>query len=179
MGRPIIECGTSSPLTLLVLWDVTGCPLTKVPEPPPLRPRRILSGMKPCGNNCATCPYVVTAKTVKSTYTGNVVPINTAGDCNTKGVIYCVTCDKCQAQYIGQTGRSLNERFSEHIGYVKTHKFNQPTGRHFNSPGHQLSDMKISIVEKVYKNERSFRETRETLRIRDFQTEFKGLNRKA
>ena len=94
-------------------------------------------------------------------------------------MIYCVTCDKCQAQYIGQTGRSLNERFSEHIGYVKTRKFNQPTGRHFNSPGHQLSDMKISIVEKVYKNERSFRETRETLRIRDFQTEFKGLNRKA
>ena len=30
---------------------------------------------------------------------------------------------------------------------------NQPTGRHFNSRGHKLSDMCATILEKVYSND--------------------------
>ena len=40
----------------------------------------------------------------------------TSGSCSTQGTIYLITClvDNCQATYIGETHRKLNERFTEH-----------------------------------------------------------------
>ena len=35
----------------------------------------------------------------------------------------------------------MQERISEHRGYIQHKDMNQPTGRHFNSRGHKLSDM--------------------------------------
>ena len=46
--------------------------------------------------------------------------------------IYCITCDKCQMQYIGETGRSAKNRFKEHIGYVENLQLEKATGMHFN-----------------------------------------------
>ena len=42
---------------------------------------------------------------------------------------------------------------SEHRGYIQHKDMNQPTGRHFNSRGHKLSDMCATILEKVYSND--------------------------
>ena len=59
-------------------------------------------------------------------------------------------------QYIGQTTRFLDERVREHIGYIRnlhTTHTNQPTGEHFNLPGHELHELyylKVSILQKVY-----------------------------
>jgi hypothetical protein len=33
--------------------------------------------------------------------------------CELKNVIYCITCKKCQAQYIGETGRPIRQRIYE------------------------------------------------------------------
>ena len=40
------------------------------------------------------------------------------------------------------------DRFKEHIGYVKSANLTQPTGNHFNLPGHTLSNMKVTVHEK-------------------------------
>ena len=64
------------------------------------------------------------------------------------------TCEQCKLQYIGQTTRSLDERVRDHIGYIRnlhTNHTNQPTGVHFNLPGHELYYLKVSVLEKVYK----------------------------
>ena len=53
---------------------------------------------------------------------------------------------------MGETFRSLQERFSEHLGYVKNKHLNKVTGEHFNTKGHNHSDMKISIIEKLHSN---------------------------
>ena len=53
----------------------------------------------PCAKqNCLTCSAL------------------TSGSCSTQGTIYLITClvDNCQATYIGETHRKLNERFTEH-----------------------------------------------------------------
>ena len=53
---------------------------------------------------------------------------------------------------------------------------NQPTGNHFNLPGHQLSDLQVSVLEKVFSKGRKLIEIRESLYIRDFQTARFGMN---
>ena len=30
----------------------------RIPDPPRMRPKRLIPGMKPCGLNCPTCPYI-------------------------------------------------------------------------------------------------------------------------
>jgi hypothetical protein len=35
-------------------------------------------------------------------------------DCSSTNVIYLITCNHCRFQYVGQTGRKLRDRISEH-----------------------------------------------------------------
>ena len=99
-------------------------------------------------------------------------------NCNTRNVIYLIDCLKCKNQYIGQTGRSFKERIREHLGYIRNNKISEPTGLHFNLPGHNISMFKASIIEKCKFDSRMYRETREEWCIQKFQTKFKGMNRK-
>ena len=57
----------------------------------------------------------------------------------------------------------MQERISEHRGYIQHKDMNQPTGRHFNSRGHKLSDMCAIILEKVYSTDDLLREGRESM----------------
>ena len=52
------------------------------------------------------------------------------------------------------------------------------TGGHFNLPGHKLSDMSISVLEKVKENNVFYREGRESYHIENFNLQRKGINRK-
>ena len=81
-------------------------------------------------------------------------------------------------QYIGETSRKLKDRFSDHLSYVRSNASSQPTGFHFNSSGHSISDMKICIVEKVSQDSKIYRLEREKFFIEKFKTKWKGLNKK-
>ena len=114
---------------------------------------------------------------MQATATNYKTDINCSVDCSTSNVIYLLGCKKCPQQYIGETERSVKERFSEHKGYVKNNNHAKSTGAHFNSKGHSLSDMHITIVEKVFNQDIQFRKQREKLYIQKFNTRYKGLNR--
>ena len=92
-------------------------------------------------------------------------------------MVYCLTCDKCSQQYIGQTDRTLKERIQEHLGYIRNEKLNQATGEHFNLDGHFIYDMKVKVIEKVHKTDRATREIRESMFIADFKSELEGINK--
>ena len=87
--------------------------------------------------------------------------------------------------YIGQTSKSLARRFSQHLGYIKNFhnhtaavKRIEPTGQHFNGPGHQgIRDVQISILEKVHSKSKAVREERESMYIRLFDAVYKGINK--
>ena len=147
---------------------------SKLP-PKNARPRRNFNGMKKC-RNCPICPFVVEGKTVKSTATNAVVEINSAVNCQTSNIIYCITCKKCSDQYIGTSERTLQKRFSEHRDYVKNEHLNKATGWHFNKKGHSVADMNVTIVEKVHSLDEALRLEREKKFIRDFNTKYCGIN---
>ena len=86
----------------------------KVPDTLPARPRRIINGMKKC-NKCPICPYVQVGPIIKATQNNSSTEINAEVNCQTKNIIYIIGCQKCKEQYVGETFRSLQERFSEQI----------------------------------------------------------------
>ena len=149
---------------------------SKVPPPPPLRPKRVIAGMKKC-NRCPICPFVKEGKAVKAKASKAIVAINKPVDCQTNNAIYCISCKRCPQQYIGESDRTLQTRFSEHRGYVTNQKLQKATGYHFNLPGHSLADMEVTILEKIFNPDPQFRKAREKMFINEFNTKHKGLNR--
>ena len=140
------------------------------------RPLRFTKGMYPCMKPCPNCPYIKNIKKVSGpNFTWTLIGKFT---CNTKNVIYMIECkkDNCKKRYIGETDRELAERFSDHRGYVKNKHLNQPTGFHFNQPGHDISDMTVMVLEKVKKSDEIYRKQREKYLINKFNTFRNGMN---
>ena len=149
----------------------------KVPPLPPLRPKRSLPGMNKC-RGCPICPFIQQGKKIRATATSFIAEITQELNCKTKNLVYCITCRKCSNQYIGETDRSLQDRFSEHRGYVTRKATHKATGEHYNLPGHQMADMQVTILEKILNTDPQFRKTREKMWIERFNTKYKGLNKK-
>ena len=148
----------------------------KVPPTPATRPRRVRPGMKKCGKGCPVCPYIQPGQTFKATATSYIVDLKTEIDCNTSNICYAISCGvaRCGQQYIGQTSKSLRERFKQHLGYVDNNK--EATGRHFNLPGHSKWDMKVTVLEKIHSKEVWMREEIESEHIRKTNSYYKGIN---
>ena len=104
--------------------------------------------------------------------------LNAKLDCNSKNICYAISCtvDRCRKQYIGQTSKSLRERFGQHCNYVDRNT--EATGRHFNLPGHSKWNMRVTVVEKIHSNEVWVREEIESLHIRKANSFYEGLNLK-
>ena len=54
----------------------------------------------------------------------------------------------------------------------------QPSGAHFNLPGHSLANLKATIIEQVLKKEDDYRKEREHFFINTFNTFYNGMNKK-
>ena len=85
--------------------------------------------------------------------------------------------DNCQQVYIGETKRMLYSRVAEHRGYVNNMMTDKSTGDHFNSPGHSLSDMEVTVLEQNKGKGAEYRKEREHYFIRKFDTYYRGLNK--
>ena len=147
------------PLPPLVAYKVppnlrTKLIRAKVPPKPAGRPRRIVKGMKKCNRDkCPICPYVQPGTSFMATSTNYKVELATEMDCNSRNICYAISCtvDRCRQQYIGQSSKTLRERFRQHLNYVDRNS--EATGRHFNLPGHTKWDMKVTVLEKIHSNE--------------------------
>ena len=98
------------------------------------------AGTSPCRHPCCqTCEYI-TPQTViqepKSSYT-----IRNRFTCQSENVVYCITRHRCTCIYIGETGRRLRERFSEHLRSIRKRSTGFPVADHFNSDAHSLEDI--------------------------------------
>ena len=69
-------------------------------------------------------------------------------NCKSTNIIYLITCKKCNKQYVGETGRSLSQRITDHISYGRLKK-HTPTGLHFNLENHHISDFTIQPIEQI------------------------------
>ena len=66
------------------------------------RTKRNIVGMTKCGN-CPICPFIKEGKTVKSTASKFSVDVNKPVNCQSKNILYCIQCDRCRIQYIGES----------------------------------------------------------------------------
>lgn len=105
-----------------------------------------------CGKNrCKTCQYVSTQKTVHNCTTNKnfwiELKTNDTVTCDTKNVIYLLTCKKCSLQYIGETSQSLKQRFGQHRRMIQNSSNDTLVYKHFNASGHTLDDVAVLILE--------------------------------
>ena len=141
------------------------------------RNKRYIKGMKKCGQNCTSCPYIKEGKHFK--INNSKWNINKQVDCNTYNLVYAIFCNKenCNEVYIGETKRMLRSRVAEHRGYVSKGETNQSTGAHFNKPGHSLADLRVSVIEHTRGRGSEYRKEREHYFIRRFDTYYNGINK--
>ena len=84
--------------------------------------------------------------------------------------------ETCKEKYIGESERTLKDRISEHVGYIRTKKTHLATGEHFNKPGHSLGNMTVRVLDKVKSVDIYYRQEREAYHIRKFNTFYRGMN---
>ena len=88
-------------------------------------------------------------------------------NCNTNNLVYVIKCIKCDAFYIGETGRSASKRKSEHIQDISISilDISQYTSvsRHFNLKGHIEDDFKFFIYKSDFTSSYERKYTERTL----------------
>ena len=81
--------------------------------------------------------------------------IKEAVSCDSSNCIYYWKCIKpnCQdyprCEYVGKTIRAFKDRLAEHRDYPKRDMVNEPAGKHFTLPGHDVSHLWCLVLEKV------------------------------
>lgn len=103
----------------------------------------------PCNSGrCGTCPHFPPAGSFQSTKTNKTFLIKQNLSCDSKNVVYLITCSRCDIQYVGQTSLSLRDRFTRHRFDIN-HKLLKPVANHFNSPHHSIQDCTIIPIEQI------------------------------
>ena len=125
--------------------------LVRAKHPAKTHSPRTLTGMHRCNKPCKICHHVNVTKDFRGNQTDERFKMTGEFNCNTVGVIYLISCNKCSKQYVGQTYRKFQVRIKEHIGDIRTNK-DTVCAIHFNSQGHSLDNLRVQIIEKVCPN---------------------------
>ena len=97
-------------------------------------------------------------------------------NCNTNGIIYLITCKRCNVQYVGETERRLKDRLNAHRSNITT-KQKTAVAIHFNNYRHSYKDLKIMPIENVTNNSKQVRQEKEKFWIKTLKTNYpNGLN---
>ena len=98
-------------------------------------------GTTPCNQDkCKTCSFMCTSVEIQ----GPNCSMNDAKhfNCQTYNIVYVIRCTKCAKLYIGETGRTLDTRFKEHLADIKYHR-DKPVASHFNQAGHSIHNVRV------------------------------------
>ena len=63
--------------------------------------------------------------------------------CQSKNLVYCLSCLQCPLLYIGETGRSPRSCFGEHLRSIRNDTPGFLVAQHFNSTGHSICDVQV------------------------------------
>ena len=117
-------------------------------------------GFHKCGDKrCNTCRKGTFGEKIHIASTQKDFTIHQSMTCKTSNVIYCITCTKCRAQYIGETGQEIHQRQTGHLNDINHNVAGLPYVRHFNKFG--VEHYTITGVEKLRSRDPQIRKTRE------------------
>ena len=97
---------------------------------------------------CKCCHHITCSSIFYNTHKTHEYQINENFNCNSRHVIYLITCKRCQKMYVGQTKRTLRERLNNHRSDIKLQK-NTPIAKHFNLPQHNLQHLSIIPIQNI------------------------------
>ncbi len=69
--------------------------------------------------------------------------------CQYTNLIYLISCQKCSLQYVGLTTQKFQDRFNAHKNSIERNSLNTILCNHFNSNGHNISDLRIQIIDHI------------------------------
>ena len=140
------------------------------------------NGFHLCQRLCQLCSFADPTAKHSCKKTNETWDITSMVNCVTENVIYKIGCKvhNCKFEYIGETKRRFCDRFAEHKGYVTNKKLDHPTGEHFNTRGHSITDMAPVIIEQVLPKENvHLRKRREKHWINKYQAADNGANKRS
>ena len=110
---------------------------------------------------CIKCGHNFIINTGNNTNTSNLPDIN-----NMHGTIYC-----------GMTKRRFAQRMAEHRNYAKSNNVAEPSGEHFNLPGHSFHHIQGLAVEQVRSRDPFILKAREAWTVKKLDCFRNGLNK--
>ena len=128
-----------------IFGTYTGCPAAQnVPA------SQGISINKCNRQRCATCAVIQPSRFFHSSLTNRRYTVISECDlsCSTINVIYLISCDKCDHQYVGETKGKVSERLSGHRSSIKK-RANTFIARHFTLPGHSVMDIRVQPIEHI------------------------------
>ena len=123
---------------------------------------RTVGSLKCSGKRCQTCLNV--NETDACTTTGKTYKINYQFNCNSKYLVYFLTCKVCLKQYVGQTVEDFRLRWNNYKSNDRKYQklescMQQHLFDHFNSEGHHCFLDEISIPFIQNRPFRTFKKT--------------------
>ena len=108
------------------------------------------------------CFYTRSTAIVTSNLYNHTFPITQNTCCNTRNCIYTIHCTLCThipTIYVGETKNCIRSRFSQHKHNITTHNKDTVVSKHFNKNNHNLSMLRISVVQFFTENPKNSRKT--------------------
>lgn len=106
------------------------------------------------GPRCAICTLLPEQKDIRSSSTKTVHQLKSTSDCDSKFVIYALTCTKCNIQYVGRA-ENFRLRVNNHKSCINNRKTNDrgctALYEHFAQTDHSLDQVQFTILQ-VCKN---------------------------
>ena len=122
------------------------------PKPNPTPKNPLVAHSNPCKTKaCRYCPLIDKSGKIESCYSNRTYNSKIRVDCKSNNIIYCITCNLCKIQYVGQTKRRLMDRFQGHFYKISIKDTEDAVGRHFSHSTHSgFNSMTIHIVDFIY-----------------------------
>ena len=98
--------------------------------------------------SCATCQHLVCSKFFKSSKTEKTYAVRHNFSCNSRYLIYLITCAHCKKQYVGYTTQTLRTRINHHRSNV-FNKIGTYISNHFNFTDHSVSNLKVQCIDSA------------------------------
>ena len=117
---------------------------------------RVTGSCKCHGKRCEVCLNVNQTSSFTSSVTHETYKINHKFDCNSKCLIYLLTCKQCSKQYFGQTIHDFRFRWNSYKDNNRKYRRSETCiqeylFRHFSSLGHNefLNNISITFIDKT------------------------------
>ena len=100
---------------------------------------------QPCWQSrCLTCPHMNTSQVI-SNKANHSYPTRGNFPCKSTNIIYVMTCNVCNIQYVGETSNTINNRCRGHGNSIRAEK-NHPVAIHYRSYNHTIDNYSITTV---------------------------------